>query len=416
MVFVNRYFHPDQSATSRVLSSLVFSLAERGLDVWALASRDIHNKSGVQLAPEEMVNGVKIRRLASGKFGRHSLLGRSVDYALFHILAFFWLMRNVSVGDMVVVCTDPPLLSVSTSIALRIKGAVMTNWIMDLFPETAIELGFFKHARWLGRWVVKARNWSLGAPGITVCPTEKMAEYLIREGVSPDRVTVMHHWSDGEEIYPVAASENALRVKWGLRDAFVVGYSGNFGRAHDFNTIIEAAQRLRHRSDIRFLLIGGGHQHSAVVEAARNLDLDNLIFKPLQPASDLASSLSVADVHLVSLLPELEHCIIPSKFYGILAAGRPTIFIGDLDGEVPRVLAAKGCGRAVPIGGAQQLAALIEDMQQHPDATAATGQAARRLMTDEYSREHAADAWCALIARMQEAERLIPTLAQGALP
>jgi len=407
IILVNRYFFPDQSATSRVISSIAFALARRGFEVTAVASREIHNQPGSMLPKDEVVDGVRVKRVASAGSGRRNLFHRILDYVLFHSLAFFWLLGNARRGDAVVVCTDPPLLSVTSSIAIRLKGATMVNWIMDLFPETAIELGFFKRGQVFGRWLVKARNWSLTSPGITICPTGKMAEYLHRNGMPRNRLAVMHHWSDGEEIYPVVPHENKLRADWGLQDAFVVGYSGNFGRAHEFSTMIEAAKRLNHRADIKFLLIGGGHQHAQVLEAVSTLGLTNVIFKPLQPAADLAASLSAADVHIVSLLPELEHCIIPSKFYGILAAGRPTIFIGDPDGEVPRVLAAHRCGNSVAIGDDDKLVALIEEMRQSPETYAEMSKTARRLLLTEYSREKAVDAWSALIARLQPTEQSI---------
>ncbi|AKC08595.1 hypothetical protein At15955_27520 [Agrobacterium tumefaciens] len=414
MIFLNRYGFPDQSATSRMISSLAISMAQRGMNVTVVASREIHNHPGSVLPATETVRGVQIRRLASGRFGRHSLMRRSVDYLLFQVLAFAWLLRNVRATDTVVVCTDPPLLSVMSSIAIRLKGAFMVNWIMDLFPETAIELGFFrKRARWLAPWLTQARNWSLRSPGMVVCPTDKMAEFLFTQGLAKDRVSVLHHWSDGEEIYPVLPKDNSLRKAWGLQGVFVVGYSGNFGRAHEFGTMLAAAKRLEHRQDIRFLLIGGGHQHAAVKTVVQDLGLQNVIFKPLQPVEKLAESLSVADVHLVSLLPELEHCIIPSKFYGILAAGRPTIFVGDPDGEVPRVLRAKGCGSNVEIGETEKLSGTIEKLCDDPDTTTAMGDAARRLLCADYSREKAADAWAVLIAGLQTVEPSRPPIAQG---
>ncbi len=416
VILVNRYFSPDQSATSRVISSIAIALAKRGVDVVAVAGREIHNQPGTMLPAEEVIGGVRVNRLASVGHGRQKLFRRALDYLLFHMLAFFWLLRNTCASDIVVVCTDPPLLSVSSSLAVRLKKAVMVNWIMDLFPETAIELGFFRRWPTMGRWVSRIRDWSLATRGLTICPTDKMAEYLLDRGLPHDRLTVMHHWSDAEEIHPVPAHDNSLREKWGLSDIFVVGYSGNFGRAHDFSTIIEAARRLRHREDIRFLLIGGGHQHAEVKTAADKLHLENVLFKPLQPAADLAESLSAADVHLVSLLPELEHCIIPSKFYGILAAGRPTIFIGDPDGEVPRVLSAKGCGKSVAIGAADALVAAIEDMRNDAERRAAMGIAARRLLLTDYSRNRAADAWCALIGQLQQTPQAISPVPREIAP
>lgn len=402
VILVNRYFLPDQSATSRVISSIATALAQRGVEVVALAGREIHNQPGTMLPPDEIIGGVRIKRLPSTGHGRQGLARRALDYLMFHMAAFFWLLRNLSREDIVVVCTDPPLLSLTSSIAIRLRNAVMVNWIMDLFPETAIELGFFRRSPALGRWITRARDWSLTSPGVTVCPTQRMAEYLHRRGLPLERLTVMHHWSDSEEIYPIAPADNGLRENWGLKDTFVVGYSGNFGRAHEFATILAAAERLQHRSDIRFLFIGGGHQHAEIVEAAESMKLCNIVFKPLQPVVDLAESLSAADVHLISLRPVLEHCIIPSKFYGILAAGRPAIFIGDPDGEVPRVLAAKACGRSVAIGAVDELVTIIEEMRADPASCAAMGEAARRLLLSDYSRQKAADAWCMLTARLQK--------------
>jgi len=407
IILVNRYFFPDQSATSRIISSIAFSLAQRGFQVVAVASRRIHNQPGELLAPEEVINGVRVKRLASARHNRLGLARRAADYILFHILAFLWLLRNVAASDIAVICTDPPLLSVTSSIAIRLRNGIMVNWIMDLFPETAIELGFFRRWPRLGRWAARLRDWSLRSPGITVCPTGRMAEYLRQQGLSRDRLAVMHHWSDAQEIYPVDPGSNSLRASWGLEGKFVVGYSGNFGRAHEFATIIAAANRLKHRSDIRFVLIGGGHQHADVIESVRSLGLENVIFKPLQPASNLAESLSVGDVHLISLLPELEHCIIPSKFYGILAAARPTIFIGDTDGEVARALAVNACGHSIMIGADAALATLIEEMKDRPEMCARMGEASRRLLMAEYSRDKATDAWCALIRDLEKAPQSI---------
>jgi glycosyltransferase involved in cell wall biosynthesis len=343
------------------------------------------------------------------------LLGRSIDYLFFHAHALIWLLRNASSPDTVVICTDPPLLSVTCAIALKIKGATMVNWIMDLFPETAVQLGFFRRWRALARWVASIRNRSLGTPGITVCPTEKMADYLARNGIPRNRLVVMHHASDAEEIRPIESHSNEMRRQWGLSSKFVVGYSGNFGRAHEFDTIIEAARRLQHHPDICFLLIGGGNRHGDVLEKVQRLKLQNVIFKPLQPSDKLAESLSVADVHLVSLLPELEHCIVPSKFYGILAAGRPTIFIGDPDGEVARVVMSKGCGISVEIGAAQQLSQIISALHDQPALCAEMGRTARQLLLTDYSREAAVDGWAALFERLQnQRPAAIDVVHQGA--
>ncbi|MBB3237654.1 glycosyltransferase family 4 protein [Phyllobacterium endophyticum] len=400
IVFANRYFYPDQSATSRMVSGLAIALARRGFEVTAIASRTLHDHSNVTLPAEEMVAGLKVERLWATRFGRSNIFGRIIDYITFHISAFVWCLLNLKSGDVCVVCTDPPLLSVTTALPIRWRRARMINWVMDLFPEVAMELGVLPNKSVSGSISRAMRDWSMRKSAMIVCPTAAMASYLSDRGLSD--VSVMHHWSDGEEIYPVAPAANGLRTLWGLQDKFVIGYSGNFGRAHDFSTLLEAAVLLKDHDEIQFLLIGGGQRRDHVEEIVRNRELKNVVFKPLQPAENIAESLSAADAHIVSLIPRLEHCIVPSKFYGVLAAGRPTLFIGDRDGEVARVVASADCGAAVEIGEGGKLADLIVDMKNAPERRMQMGEKARRVLDTMYSRENAVSAWSEVMLRFKQ--------------
>jgi glycosyltransferase involved in cell wall biosynthesis len=118
----------------------------------------------------------------------------------------------------------------------------------------------------------------------------------------------------------------------------------------------------------------------------------------------------------VSLLPQLEHCIIPSKFYGILAAGRPTIFIGDLNGEVARVIDAYGCGKNIAIGEGQRLAAAIRELRDDTARRLEMGQIARRVLTNDYSYDQAIDKWCALLDRLDRSGDRVPHIEQRVSP
>lgn len=402
IVFANRYFLPDQSATSRMVSSLASALAHHGFDVTAIASRTLHDHSGVVLPAEEMIAGVAVKRLWATRFGRHHLAGRIVDYLTFHISVFIWCLRYLRSGDLFVVYTDPPLLSVTTALPALWRNARIINWVMDLFPEVAMELEMLSSKGIPGKISKMLRNWSMRKSTMIVCPTEMMASYLQGSGIPGDRIRVMHHWSDGSEIYPIPRSDNGLRRHWGLQDKFVVGYSGNFGRAHDFTTLIEAAALLKDDNDIQFLLVGGGQQRARIEEIAQKRQLKNILFKPLQPPENISESLSAADAHIVSLIPRLEHCIVPSKFYGILAAGRPTLFVGAPDGEVANVIASTRCGEAVEIGESQKLAGLIVQLKNSPQQCTQMGCNARDLLETVYSRDNAVQSWSDVMSAFQQ--------------
>jgi len=408
VVLANRYFYPDQSATSRMVTSLAHELVREGIETTVLASRSYHDKGKGALPARETIDGINVHRIWTSGFGRGKLAGRAVDYATFHLSAAAWFAANAKKDDICVVCTDPPLLSVSAALPIKLRGAHLVNWVMDLFPETAIELGLMKNQAIPSRLAVALRNWSMRQAALTICPIERMARFLSANGIASEKLAVVHHWADKSEILPVGREENALRHAWGLSDKFVIGYSGNFGRAHEFGTVLDAAEQLQTIPDIVFLMIGEGQQRPYVEREVKRRGLTNVVMKPFQPVEQLSESLCAADVHLVSLKPELEHCIVPSKFYGVLAAARPTIFIGDPDGEIANVVHDFLCGLSLSPGEVEMLVSSILLLKNSQLYRNTMGNNARYLMETAYSREIGAAVWQAAVGRIGKKSGSIP--------
>ena len=175
-----------------------------------------------------------------------------------------------------------------------------------------------------------------------------MAEKLRQLGVASERIKVIPNWCNDETIVPVDAAGNPLRTQWQLQENFVVGYSGNLGRAHEFDTILAASEHFRNDPNIIFLFIGGGHRSDELVRRVKAQDLSHKFrFLPYQRDEDLKYSLSVPDVHWISLRPELEGLIVPSKVYGIAAAGRPIIAVTARNGEIASLVRKYDCGVVV---------------------------------------------------------------------
>jgi colanic acid biosynthesis glycosyl transferase WcaI len=393
VLFVNRYFYPDHSATSQILSDLAFSLARRGHDVQVITSRQRYDAPDARLPAEEHVDGVAVHRVWTSRFGRTVLPGRAIDYLTFYLSTGLCLLRLVGVGDLVVAKTDPPLISVVAGWVVRLRGARLVNWLQDLFPEVAGALGMGLARGVLGAWLGRLRDRSLHRAAMNVAIGEGMRERLLGLGVDPARVAVVHNWSDDERIRPLAAASSPLRDDWGLAGKFVVGYSGNLGRAHEYQTLLTAADRLRGYDDIVFLFIGGGASMEGLRAEAGARGVGNLRFRPYQPAERLAESLAVPDVHLVVLRPEMEGLIVPSKFYGIAAAGRPTIFVGSVDGEIAGLLSSASAGLAVVQGDGAGLAKAVLRLRDEPDLRERMGRNARALCEDRFSRRAGLEHW-----------------------
>jgi len=397
IVFVNRYYDPDQSATSQMLTDLAKGLAANGFDVHVVSSRQLYDDPGMRLVPDETLFGVRVHRVATTRFGRHRLLGRAMDYASFYVACAVMLLKLLRRSDVLVAKTDPPLLSILAAPIAKAKRAALINWQQDVFPEVASHLGASPLPSWLDKCLRRLRDASLRSARMNVLIGGRMREYLAARGIPGSKLCVIENWADDHAIQPKPAAASALRARLGLIDRFVVCYSGNLGRAHEFETLLGAADLLKDEPAFIFLIIGSGAKMDALKRDVATRALDNFRFLPYQPRDTLEDSLAAADVHLVSLLPALEGLIVPSKLYGILSAGRPVIFMGDSDGEVGRVIQRAQCGRPVKVGDSEALVGSLRDLEAEPVARMLMGEHSRKILCEEFSSKHAIERWVALI-------------------
>lgn len=394
VVFVNRFFHPDLAPTGLLAADVAFHLASLGYEVHAVTSRLRYDDPAAGLAAEETVGRVHIHRVWTSRFGRSTLAGRALDYATFYASAFLKLATLTRRGDVMVAKTDPPFISACACLAARLRGARLVNWMQDIFPEAATRLGM----RGLAALLVWIRDWTVRRAAANVVLGVRMAEELERLTASHKvAVHVISNWADGTRIRPIEPEASTLRKQWGFARKFVVGYSGNLGRAHDVETVIAAASRLRNEPDVVFSFVGGGHHFPRLERARGEGGLTNVVLRGYVRTEQLRESLGAADVHLVTLNPALEGLIVPSKFYGIAAAGRPVIFIGDRNGEIASLVAEHGCGIAVAPGDAEALVAAILELRSSPEKRRAMGARARAAFEANWDKPIALRRWDALI-------------------
>jgi colanic acid biosynthesis glycosyl transferase WcaI len=394
LIFLNRFFFPDYSATSQILSDLAFHLAASGMEVHVITSRQQYDNPDADLLPAQEIRGVHVHRIATAKFGRSALLGRGVDYFSFYASMWHSLLSLAAADDILIAETDPPLTSVPAMLAAKRRGAKLINWLQDIYPEVAVQLQvpFLKGP--LGSVASYLRDRSLKFAVANVVVGDRMAERIVARGIPPDRVHVIPNWCDDEEIRPLPPANNPLRREWGLEDKFVFGYSGNLGRAHEFATVLAAAERLRHNPRIVFLTIGGGYQLSQFAQAVKTRGLDHLFrFVAYQNHHLLKYSLCVPDVHWISLRPGLEGLIVPSKFYGIAAAGRPVIAITAKDGEIARLVQRFQCGFVIEPGNADALMDVLLRLSRDSELTSLMGLRARQMLDAHFTRRKAFELW-----------------------
>gem|GEM_PF-2905067 len=281
VIFVNRVYWPSQAATAQLLTDLAEGLAAHGWTVHVVAAGD---------GPDTR-NGVAIHRTGEGD--QHGgLVSRVLNYRRFIRRARWLLAAMVRPGDIVVPMTDPPMLGAAIAgIALR-QRAHLVHWIQDIYPEiVTAQLGAaFGFPFWPLSWKRDAA-WRSAHGCVTL--GEDMAQTIAVRGVPADNITVIPNWAPRE--LQLAADPSAIaaqRAEWGVTGKFVVAYSGNLGRVHEFATVLDAAELLHDRPEFVFLFIGTGPRLAEIRAAAQTRGLRNIQFLPPVPRQQLAVSLA----------------------------------------------------------------------------------------------------------------------------
>jgi glycosyltransferase involved in cell wall biosynthesis len=388
VIFFNRVYWPNEAATAQLLTDLAEGLAARGHEVHVVTSGS---------GPDHRA-GVKIHRLG-GEEAHANLRQRVWNYASFLIQARRVARQLAVPGDVVVLKTDPPLLAAAlTGPALK-RGARVIQWIQDIYPEIVTS-----HAgSWLAWPLAPLRAWRNRAwrrSAACVVVGDDMRPLVEAQRVAPVRIQVRRNWAPRELAVPAdEAAVRARRADLNWEGKFVVAYSGNLGRVHEFNTLLEAADRLRGDPGIRFAFIGGGPRLREVQDQVRGRRLPNVEFLPSQPRELLGNTLGAADLHAVTLRPGFEALVSPSKLAGILAAGRPALFIGPRHSSLAALLEREGCGIACADGEGPAAAAAIRSLAADRDRCRALGREARAAYGRHFQFGDELAAWDNLIRR-----------------
>ena len=380
VLFLNRSFWPDREATGQFLTELCDDLS-RDHEVTIVAGPS--RRSGFarfRLWSHEQRGKVSIIRTWGTGFSKSNLAGRLVNLGTYYLLAAVVALR-LPRPDVIVAETDPPLLGALAAVLKRRWGCRLIYNVRDLYPDIAEVTGGVRNPLLL-ELLRRANDYAYRRSDLIVTLGHDMAERIVNKGVPADKVVVVPDWVDCERIRPLES--NPLRRNFG--EKFVVMYSGNIGLSQQLEAVLEAADRLRDDERILFAIIGEGARKKWLEERARAMGLPNVIFLPYQPLENLAESLTAADLHLIPLAPGAAGCLVPSKIYGILAAGRPFIAMMEESAEVAQIARENAVGFVVRPGDVDALIGAIREAVDAPQRLKQMGMRARRLAELRFDR------------------------------
>lgn len=397
VTILSQYFFPELISTGQLLTELGEDLVNLGCSVIVVAGQPTYYESS--RVPADMGHrGIKIFRVGNTQLEKNSVAGKILNSTTFFLGA---VRKSLALprDTVVLVVTNPPILPFVPYLLSFLRKRKYICLIHDVYPDIAVRLGYLrKNGVFYGLWERMNQRMMHGAAAVIVLGRdmeEKIREKLDRSEWG--KIRMIPNWSDEDAIRPIEKGENPFLQEIGLSPStFIVQYSGNMGLSHDMETIVEAAKRLQD-IPVRFLFIGGGGKREKIGKMVADLGLENVLFLPYQPKEKLRYSLACSDVSLVSLDEGVEGLSVPSKYYGILASGRPVIALMAERSEVAMSIRESGCGYVVPPGNPDALAERIRYLFDHPDAVREMGKKARESLERNYSRRVVAEKYLALL-------------------
>ncbi len=432
LVLLNQYYPPDEAPTGLMLEAVARQLAAQGHEVTVLASEGGYAGGG---APAEIGGstaapaGLRVLRIGATKFGRGSVVAKLVDYASFYLGVTWRLLTLSPRPERIVALTTPPYLSVLARLASRLRGADHAHWVMDLYPDVMVAHGMMRDASLPHRLLAGLTRLGFGGDRCSAVVTlgpdmeERVARYLEDRA----RVHAVPLWATGamadggwpmedggsqvagasrsrpcpEHLAPVfeqmdEQAESLRRDRGWADDELVLMYSGNMGLGHRFSEMLKSgnAEMLKGR----MVFFGGGKRRGEIERFMADHPEAPVELHDYVARGQLSAHLRSADVHLASLEPSWDGCMVPSKLQGIFAAGRPVIFVGSGESSIGRWIRESGGGWVVAPNDLNALQAAIAEASD-PAERDRRGEAAAAFAREHFDPGRNAQAVAELLAK-----------------
>lgn len=381
-----QFFPPDYAPTGQLIDELTQHLSQQNIEINIFSGQPGYAFNSYKVAPLiEQRHHVRVKRSRTAQLWPQQIRGKAINGLLFFVRAGLHLLRSARKYDVILLTTAPPFLPVLGYLASLILKKSYICLIYDLYPDIAVELNVVQNNHVLARaWrFVNYYVWK-NASGIIVL-SGAMRRRVIRQCPKVrGKISVIHSWADPKQIVPILKTKNWFAWKYQLVDVFTVIYSGNMGRCHDMDTLLEAMTQLRDEP-IRFVFIGGGAKRPEVIAQVKELGLSNCLFLPYQDKEVLPYSLTAGNISLVSVSSGMQDLVAPSKVYSALSSGRPIAAICPKSSYLNDLIADANCGTTFENGDSQGLADFILYLQKDHKAAEAMGKNAHRYLKEHFT-------------------------------
>lgn len=391
ILLISAFFPPEVGSASHLFYELGQALRQRGHEITVLTGLPRYHVIGAKQRRfpfiYETYHGLKVLRVFNLDVPWAQPILRGLDQFTFALFAGM-AGATLPAFDAAVVYSPPLPLAVAAWALTRWRRRPLVVNIQDLFPQSAIDLGVLRNPD-LIRVFRRMESFLYRRAALITAHSEGNRRYIVDAGADPQRVRVIPNWIDTEAIQPMDR-HNGLRASLGLGEKFIVSFAGIMGFSQDLETVLEGAGLLKNQRDITFLIVGDGVEKAKLEKTARDNNLDNVLFLPMQPKDKYPEVLAASDVCLATLRQEVRTPVVPSKILSIMAAGRPVLASLPLDGDAPRLIAAAQCGTSIAPGDPQAMAQATLQFYRDRKQGEAMGARGREFVVRHFSLEHGA--------------------------
>jgi colanic acid biosynthesis glycosyl transferase WcaI len=381
-------FYPCDNVSARHFSDLARGLHNRGWDVSVSTANRGYPDGSLTYPSREDWSGVNIRRVWRPNWNQWRNLGRLGNAAWMIVAWSLQALKPWGRPNVVIIGTDP-ILSVFAAIPWRLTGAKVAHWGFDLYPECPVADGMLRERSLLVRAIKLGLRWAYRSCHLIADIGPCMRDLLAKYG-SPARTATLTPWALVEPAAPATPDPLVRQELFGDARLGLL-YSGTFGRAHSHEDLLALARELRGDS-VAFCFAGRGNR-TEQLKAAVTADDTNIRFAGFAAESDLEKRLGAADVHLASLQPEWTGTVVPSKFFGSLAIGRPVVFAGSPDAAIAQWVSEFGVGWLLTRETLSEVAAQLRSIATDAAALRAMQSRCQTVYHDHFSRDHVVAEW-----------------------
>jgi glycosyltransferase involved in cell wall biosynthesis len=401
LTILNQFYPPDYAATGQLIAELAHQLQSEFSSIEVFSSQPAYAFKRDDLPRWEYLQNISIRRSKSATAGYGRIRSKTLSGIIFFLRACLHLFRHPSRRQLVLLTTAPPFLPILGYFISCFCKISYVCLLYDIYPDIAINLQVIKQQHWLTKiWDhLNCLAWNKASAIIVLNNTMK-DQILAKCPEVASKISIIPNWSDPQEICPIDRDKNWFAWKHNLVDQFTVMYSGNMGRCHDVETLLDAMIILQN-TPIQFVFVGSGDKRKFMQSEIKALGLTNCLFLPYQDKEDLVFSLTACDVSILSIDSKMEGLIAPSKLYSYLAAGSPIAAICPDHSYLHQVFADAQCGQAFCNGDAPGLAKYLHELSQNPELVKAMGQSGRAYCIENYTIEKVTDDYLSVFKAVQ---------------